>query len=463
MKNNTKNIRKGITATLFAAVMIASVLVVVPVVSATVTVYPNDRPGWESALCCGYEEESFTDAILNPGVSVVSEYPGYVDTVKGVWWDNLICPGETGGPTTTTWQFDTPLYGFGGNWNPGVPSGPGSRIAVAIDGSWVSIGEIPETYIDQFWGFVSTEPFNAVLLSSGSLCSGTPWCEKYELDHMVYAQDTTPPVITCPADVTVEQETADGTEVSLTATATDICDADPTITSDELAIYPLGMTTVTFTATDDSGNSATCTTMVTVEDKTPPEITCPADVTVEQESAAGTVVSLTATATDICDAAPVITSDELAIYPLGTTTVTFTATDNAGNTASCTTTVTVVDTIAPDISVTVSPDTLWPPNHKMVDITAAVTVNDICDAAPTVVLTSVTSDEPDNAIGIGDGNTVNDIQDAEIGAEDYAFKLRAERAGTGDGRVYTITYTVTDASGNSASAFATVEVPHDMD
>lgn len=70
------------------------------------------------------------------------------------------------------------------------------------------------------------------------------------------------------------------------------------------------------------------------------------------------------------------------------------------------------------------------------------------------------SDEPDNAKGNGDGNTVNDIQGADISTEDYFFSLRAERAGKGDGRVYTITYTATDACGNSASASATVTVPH---
>jgi hypothetical protein len=109
----------------------------------------------------------------------------------------------------------------------------------------------------------------------------------------------------------------------------------------------------------------------------------------------------------------------------------------------------------------------------MVDIVATMTVSDICDAAPapTVVLTSVTSNEPDAANGkpwdsqdstSGDGSTIKDIQGAGIGTGDYNFQLRAERAGNGDGRVYTITYTVTDASGNSASASATVVVPHDM-
>jgi len=103
-----------------------------------------------------------------------------------VWWDRLVCPAY--GLTTTTWQFATPLDGFGGNWDPGGPGGPGARIAVAIDGSWVSIGEIPSTYTGQFWGFVSTEPFSAVRLSPGSDCDGA-WCETYELDNMVYSAD----------------------------------------------------------------------------------------------------------------------------------------------------------------------------------------------------------------------------------------------------------------------------------
>ncbi|NOR48555.1 MAG: hypothetical protein GQ533_11020 [Methanosarcinaceae archaeon] len=156
--------------------------------------------------------------------------------------------------------------------------------------------------------------------------------------------------------------------------------------------------------------------------------------------------------------------------PLGTTTITLTVSDGE-LTATDTVDVNVVDTTPPVISVTVSPDMLWPPNHKMVDITATVTVSDICDAAPTVVLTSITSDEPDNTHGTpwdadngasGDGNTNNDIQGDDIGSEDYEFQLRAERCGTEDGRTYTITYTVTDASGNSADASATVVVPHSM-
>ena len=117
------------------------------------------------------------------------------------------------------------------------------------------------------------------------------------------------------------------------------------------------------------------------------------------------------------------------------------------------------DTTPPEISVSVDPTELWPPNHKMKTITATVTATDDSDPSPTVVLTSIVSNEPDE--GLGDGDKPNDIQDADIREEDYEFSLRAERSGGGDGRIYTITYTATDVSGNSQDASATVTVPHD--
>ena len=89
-------------------------------------------------------------------------------------------------------------------------------------------------------------------------------------------------------------------------------------------------------------------------------------------------------------------------------------------------------------------------------------MSDVCDLTAGAVLASVTSSELDDAPGTGDGNTIGDIQDASIGAPDTSVLLRAERIGDGPGRVYTLTYTATDASGNSASALGLVMVPHDL-
>jgi hypothetical protein len=119
--------------------------------------------------------------------------------------------------------------------------------------------------------------------------------------------------------------------------------------------------------------------------------------------------------------------------------------------------VTVVDTIAPTISVTLSRDTLWPPNHKLVLVTAQVTVADSC-GPPAFELVSISSNEPDD--GTGDGHTSEDIQDAAFGTADTSFYLRAERSGSGQGREYRVVYRVTDGSGNANVATAVVRVPH---
>jgi penicillin amidase len=128
--------------------------------------------------------------------------------------------------------------------------------------------------------------------------------------------------------------------------------------------------------------------------------------------------------------------------------------------ASTTCSVTVVDDTPPTLELTLDPEELWPPNHRMVDVTAYPVAEDACGTA-TVTLLSIESSEPDNATGNGDGDTDNDIQDAAVGTGDLVFELRAERAGTGPGRTYTVTYAATDAAGNETTAEATVFVPHD--
>jgi hypothetical protein len=148
-----------------------------------------------------------------------------------------------------------------------------------------------------------------------------------------------------------------------------------------------------------------------------------------------------------------------AVLPHGTHTVSLTVEDGKGGSDGDTVMVVVNDTTAPEIDVTLSPDALWPANHKLAEITATVTVSDNCDPNPTVTLISITSNEADN--GHGDGNSADDIQHADFGTDDRTFSLRAERSGASGGRVYTVTYRVTDASGNSAEISTDVTVSHD--
>ena len=116
----------------------------------------------------------------------------------------------------------------------------------------------------------------------------------------------------------------------------------------------------------------------------------------------------------------------------------------------------VCELVPPSVEVTVTPDQLWPPNHKYVDVVATVTARDNFDPDPQITLVSVTSNEPDN--GEDDGNTIVDI----VTVDKFTFKLRAERSDSGTGRIYTITYLVTDACGNTTYQTALVYVPISM-
>jgi len=148
------------------------------------------------------------------------------------------------------------------------------------------------------------------------------------------------------------------------------------------------------------------------------------------------------------------------VVPLGNHTITLTVEDGRGKTDTDTVEVTVIDSTPPSLSLSLSPDVLWPPNHQMESIVASIQVVDICDDSPSVMLRRIVSSEADN--GLGDGDTDEDIQGAIFGTDDREFSLRAERAGNGSGRIYTITYGATDASGNVAEdATAEVAVVHD--
>ncbi len=101
--------------------------------------------------------------------------------------------------------------------------------------------------------------------------------------------------------------------------------------------------------------------------------------------------------------------------PVGVHVITLKVTDTMGATDTDTVTVTVVDTTPPVVTLRMSPDRLWPPNHKMKTVTAILDIQD-CDPVPTVTLISVTSNEPDN--GLGDGDTSGDIAGATLGTDD---------------------------------------------
>jgi len=141
--------------------------------------------------------------------------------------------------------------------------------------------------------------------------------------------------------------------------------------------------------------------------------------------------------------------------PLGKTAITLLVDDGHGGHDSATVDITVADMTPPAIaSVAATPATLWPPNHTMRRVSLAIVATDNCDAAVACRIGSVSSSEPAN--GLGDGNTAPDAQ--VIG--DFAAMLRAERSGTGNGRIYSVEMVCRDFTGNSTAAQTTVAVPN---
>jgi HYR domain len=284
----------------------------------------------------------------------------------------------------------------------------------------------------------------------------------------VTVNDTQNPTISAPTDATYQCASEVPPASPSQATASDNC-GTPTVTVAESNNGGAGsiasplIITRTYTATDGAGLSASASQTITVIDNTPPTIACPANIIVNAPlGTCSAAVNFTVTADDNCSVPTVTTSKGSgSVFPVGTTTVVATATDVAGNSQSCSFTVTVNDATPPVITTNGETITLWPPDHKYatIKVTDLVTsASDTCDPSvniDSVRIASVASDEPENSIG--DGNTTDDIV---IAGDCKSVQLRSERIGSGNGRVYTITFKVTDASGNVSTATAKVTVPH---
>ncbi|SFK56402.1 Right handed beta helix region [Streptosporangium canum] len=130
----------------------------------------------------------------------------------------------------------------------------------------------------------------------------------------------------------------------------------------------------------------------------------------------------------------------------GESVLTFRSVDRAGNVEESRSVAVRIDTTAPTLTVTPSPDRLWPPNHRLVPVEISLKA---ADAGPvTVTLVSITS----SSAGVED-----DVRGASYGTADTSFALRAERDGGAD-RVYRITYRVVDRAGNATVAHTRVSV-----
>lgn len=292
-----------------------------------------------------------------------------------------------------------------------------------------------------------------------------------------------PPVANAGADQTVHATGPNGALVTLDGSASSDPDGDALTYAwtDEngnsvgsAAIIhvtvPLGIHTFTLTVTDPAKLSSSASTHVIVKDQ-PPVARVGGDQTVEATGPNGALVTLDGSASSDPDGDALTYSwvDEnnngagssatvQVTVALGTHTYTLTVMDPAGLTSSASTHVTVRDTTAPVLRVSLSPTNLWPANHKLVQITATITATDNLDPNPAVKLVSITSNDP--------STTPDDIQavvggPVAFGTDVRSFLLRADRDPKNSPRVYTVTYCAKDASGNTTKASALVTVGPD--
>jgi hypothetical protein len=222
---------------------------------------------------------------------------------------------------------------------------------------------------------------------------------------------------------------------------------------------------VTGSCQDVAGNTAELTTEVNI-DRTPPTISASASPTPNGNGWNNTDVTVIFMCADaLSGLAPGSPPPATTVSTEGANqAVTGSCQDVAGNTAEYTTEVNIDKTaprIAIDKPVQLIADlsahncTLWPPNHKLVEV-ARLKANDaLSGLSPESLYVYGTSNEPED--GRGYRNSTPDIV-----VSGGRVQLRAERSGTGNGRVYTITASATDQAGNSAMTTVTCTVPHDQ-
>ncbi|HJU13382.1 MAG TPA: HYR domain-containing protein [Candidatus Nitrosotalea sp.] len=203
----------------------------------------------------------------------------------------------------------------------------------------------------------------------------------------VTVQDTTPPTIKAPADMTVNA-TGALTQVNIgQAVANDDTGISSLTNDSPQQGFPLGTTTVTWTAVDAGGNTAHATQKIMVVNHSPPKLTPPPAVTFEATSLDNNTVPIgNATANDF--ESVTITNNAPKVFPLGKTTILWTAKDASGNTANATQVVDVVDTTAPKII---------PPHTVVVNATSPTSNSVIignATATDNTKVVSITNDAP---------------------------------------------------------------------
>ena len=162
-----------------------------------------------------------------------------------------------------------------------------------------------------------------------------------DCDQLITVVDTTPPVITCPVSVTVECGESTDSAATGTAGASDLCDADPSVSYSDTQAQGTcdgeSVITRSWSAKDDCGNESICTQIVTVVDTTAPTLSCPENITLSSTDSTAVGEAGMAVAEDLCSEVGLTYSDEIAGEEECFLVImrTWTAVDGCGNETNC--------------------------------------------------------------------------------------------------------------------------------
>lgn len=334
--------------------------------------------------------------------------------------------------------------GSGGNSVAGVGGGGGSfnagtnqnNVAGTNTGHGSVIITIPTTVTTtQTAGLASGATFPiGTTTNTYSVTDGT---NTTTCSFTVTVTDNEDPVLTCPANMAVNNDAGVcGAAVTyVTPVGTDNCSGVNTTQTAGFgsgAVYPIGTTTNTFVSADAAGNPATCSFTVTVVDNELPTITCPANITASADPGlCGAVVTyLPPLGTDNCTGSNTmhISGGQSGdTYPIGVSTISYGVVDAANNTAQCSFTISVTDDEDPTI-------------------TCPGNVN-VCDPVVTAI-------GPGNS---ADNCTVSGITYSTTGATNLSGNNDISGSTFNIG-LTTVTYTATDANGNTGTCSFDVDI-----
>jgi sugar lactone lactonase YvrE len=289
-----------------------------------------------------------TGTVLAPGGQCDLNFTFHPTSVQSYSQTGYIVD-STGGASAANSQFAVTFTGTGAASAP-VLSVPGTITAeaTAASGAAVTFTASATDAVD------GTDPVTCVPASGSTFALGTATVACTATNHAgssasksfsVVVRDTTAPTLTLPGNLTIPATGTTGAVVTFTASSTDAVDGTDPVSCLPASgsTFAMGVTTVSCSSMDHAGNTARGTFTVTVQDNVPPVLTLPANITVSADFTLSAVVTYTASARDAIDGVRPVSCSPASgsTFGVGATTVTCSASDLSGNTATGTFSVTV--------------------------------------------------------------------------------------------------------------------------